>query len=278
VLLTSDTAVWNAAMRPRVRLIGADGDDITDLASWCEHSPPEGGERQWVDGYSAKEQEKAWLRRGTTGLPVELAYVLGLAGFDDVTQWTGYPERETKLDGYGRGRQGWRHHDMLLIGGPGDSPRIVVGIEAKACEGYDGLVRDRATVPAPSRRPERANLMANALFGRPVCDEDSRTLIDHELGEHGYQLWTGAIGTLREAQELDLPEAIFLVHQFVPAGGPGPGDNRNWEQKLADNVRMLREFTSALGPSPVTHGTVFIRPGVRLRVIAICSPIAATTA
>jgi hypothetical protein len=33
--------------------------------------PPAGGSKQWVDGYSATEQAKAWLRTGVPAIPSE---------------------------------------------------------------------------------------------------------------------------------------------------------------------------------------------------------------
>ena len=72
-------------MSSTVRLIGTDGEEIFDLAGWFAHAPPEGGEAQWVDGYNAKEQAKAWLRPGRPAVPAELEYALGVAGFGDVS-------------------------------------------------------------------------------------------------------------------------------------------------------------------------------------------------
>jgi hypothetical protein len=38
-----------------------------------------------------------------------------------------------------------------------------IGIEAKACEGFDGTVGDRAGAAAPSKKRARCNLLARAL-------------------------------------------------------------------------------------------------------------------
>lgn len=262
-------------MSEPVRLIGIDRAEITDLDSWFDHAPPEGGKSQWVDGYSAKEQAKAWLRPGRPAVPMEIEYALGLLGLSDVTQWTGYPEHRTKFDTYGRGAYGRRHHDMLLLLGDPEKPLAVVGIEAKACEAYHGRVSESVVTAPPTKLPQRCNSLARALFGRDVCDADAQVVTDDALGNHGYQLWTASIGTITEAQTRGLSDAVFLVQQFVP-GPPGPviGDVRDWTKKLADNAAKLHEFQLALGPEPVTHETAFIRAGTRLHIAATCSHVA----
>lgn len=262
-------------MSSPVRLIGTGNREIVDLDSWFEYAPPEGGAVQWVDGFSAKEQAKAWLRPGQPAVPSEIEYALGVAGFDEVTQWTGFPEHQTKLDDYGRGDRGWRHHDMLLLLGDPEHPTAVVGIEAKACEDYDGLVSAKAATGPPSRLLERCNLMAQALFGRPVCNSETRSVVDEQLNQHGYQLWTGSVGTVREAQAAGSTDAVFFVHQFAPGAlGSVPGDKRDWEKKLAKNAAKLCHFEQALGPSPQTHATEYVRADTRVHVAHACSLIA----
>jgi hypothetical protein len=59
-------------MPPTARLSAPDREAIIDLDSWFAHAPPEKGTAQWKDGYSAKEQAKAWLRSGRPMIPEEL--------------------------------------------------------------------------------------------------------------------------------------------------------------------------------------------------------------
>lgn len=255
------------------RIIGRDGNEIRTLTEWFEHAPPEKGESQWVDGYSAKEAAKAWLRRGAPEIPAEIEYALRAAGLSELDGWTAYPEHRTQLDDFGRGGQGKRQHDVLLEVGTPDRPLAVVGIEAKACEGYDGTVGKKAEKSPPSELPARCNLLSQALFGRPVWDADRRELVDRELALHGYQLWTAAVGTVREAQARGLEDAILLVHQFAPApSGPALGDDRPWSECLAKNASMLFQFREALGVAVTyTYGTEFVGAGTRLSVLDVCS-------
>lgn len=89
------------SLLPKVRLFGTDGEEIRDLQSWLAHAPPEKGEAQWKDGYSAKEQAKVWLRPGHPAVPEEhwnaLAPLVG--GIDEIFA---RPEYRTRLD---NGRQ-----------------------------------------------------------------------------------------------------------------------------------------------------------------------------
>src|SRR5207247_898036 len=138
------------------------------------------------------------------------------------------PEHRTALDKF----SGPRHHDLLAVGLLGGTPQYVVGVEAKACESFDRLVKDRSAAAPPSRKRMRCNLMARALFGHDVLDEATGEVLDEELGEHGYQLWTAAVGTIIEAGKEGVEGAVLVVHQFRPADLDAlpPGDTRNWEE------------------------------------------------
>jgi hypothetical protein len=258
-----------------LRIVGTHEVEIRDLDGWRDHARPAGGDLHWVDDYSAKEQAKAWLRPGHPEVPQEILVAVTAAGFGGLEQWTAHPEHATTLDEYGRGGGGRRHHDMLILLGDPDAPVAVVGIEAKACETFGGLVSEQATAPPPSKLPARCNAMARALFGRPVVDEQRRELTDADLGAHGYQLWTGAVGTLREAQACQAPDALFLIHQFEPGAEPrASGDKRNWERQLAHNKTSIARFVDALGELPATsHETEFVEAGRGLHVLSVSSTI-----
>src|SRR5438477_9193074 len=115
-------------MLPRVRLFGVDKVEIDALRAWLDHAPPEKGEAQWKDGYSAKEQAKAWLRPGTPAVPEEWwAAVSGIAG--SAEEIYARPEHRTALDRYRRKRQ----HDLFACLRRDGAMRVAVGVEAKAC-------------------------------------------------------------------------------------------------------------------------------------------------
>jgi hypothetical protein len=258
-------------MPPTARLFGPDREEIIDLDSWFAHAPPEKGTAQWKDGYSAKEQAKAWLRSGRPMVPEELwSAIAPLTG--DADDVYGRPEHSTRLDNFSRARQ----HDLFACLRRDDATTVVVGVEAKGCENFDGIIADRASAAPPSKRRARCNLLARALFRREVFDEDTGELLDPGLGRHGYQLWTAAVGTLIEAQQRDVDHAVVVVQQFVPLDPAHAGDRRDWAAALSANADAFSAFVadvSAAGSS--SHGTDFVSPGTRLDVIKVESPFAA---
>jgi hypothetical protein len=259
-------------MPPNVRLFGTDNEEIHSLESWFLHAPPEKGLAQWKDGYSAKEQASAWLRPGRPSVPAELwSAIVELVG--DADEVYGRPEHHTRLDRYSRARQ----HDLFGCARRGGATTRVVGVEAKACEGFDGTVGDRAAAVAPSKKRARCNLLGRALFGRAVLDEDTGAVLDPELSTHGYQLWTATVGTIIEAQKRDVEEAIIVVHQFRPkdlSAAGRPGDNRDWASALSANKAAFDSFAAALiDAGSQSYETEFVKAGTRLRVVKVESPI-----
>jgi hypothetical protein len=227
---------------------------------------------QWRDGYSAKEQAKAWLRPGRPAVPQELWDALGDL-VADVDELYARPEHQTRLDNFSRKRQ----HDLFACARQRGSTTVVLGIEAKACEGFDGTVGDRASSGPPSDKRARCNLLARTLFGRDVIDEDTGEILDPALAGHGYQLWAAAVGTLIEAQERKVDDVVLIIHQFRPDdlyAAELAGDGRNWRAALAANQAMFDTFAAAFASAGTqSHATEFVRPGTRLEVIKVESLI-----
>jgi hypothetical protein len=261
-------------MAPPVRLFGTDKEEIFDLAGWLKHAPPEKGEAQWKDGYSAKEQAKAWLRPGSPAAPEEVWSVLSEFVDGEVEGIHGRPEHQTKLDSYGRQRQ----HDMLACVRRDGQMVLVAGIEAKACEDFGGLVKDRAGAAPPSKKRARCNLLARALFGRDVFDEETGAVLDEDLASHGYQLWTATVGTMVEAQSRGLDEAVVIVHQFKPAdidAAAAGGDKRAWKNALAGNSEAFDAFKADLqAAGSKSHQTDFVQAGTTIHLCKVESIIA----
>jgi hypothetical protein len=254
------------------RLFGPDGEEIVDLDSWFLHAPPEKGLAQWKDGFSAKEQAKAWLRSGRPEMPHELWSALS-ALVPDADEVYGRPEHRTRLDVFSRPRQ----HDLFACLRRAGVMTTAIGVEAKACEDFDGRVGDRAASAAASKKRARCNLLARALFGREVFHEDSGEALDAELSAHGYQLWTAAVGTIIEAQKRDLTRAVLVVHQFRPRdldAAVGSGDRRDWATALSENADAFDAFAKALDASGSTsHETEFVEAGTTLDLLKVESHI-----
>lgn len=258
-------------LSPEARIFGTDREKILDLRSWFDHAPPEKGEAQWKDGYSAKEQAKAWLRGGSPSVPGELWSVVGpLVGDPDVVH--ARPEHTTRLDKFSRARQ----HDLLACFRRDDSTVLLAGVEAKACENFDGQVRDRAAAAPPSKKRARCNLLARALFDRAVFDEVTGAILDADLAGHGYQLWTAAVGTVIEAQQRGLDEAVLVVHQFRPHDLDAAfvaGDTRNWRTALETNEEAFKTFCATLeAVGGASFETPFVRAGTNLHALKVEAP------
>jgi hypothetical protein len=259
-------------MPPSVRLFGPDRQEIHDLRSWRLHAPLEKPEKQWKDGCSAKEQAKAWLRPGHPAVPQE--FWDALAPFaEDVDEIYARPEHKTRLDRFGRKRQ----HDLFACARTQGATKVVIGVEAKACEDFDGTVGDRAGHAPPSNRRARCNLLSRALFGREVMNEATGEILDPELASHGYQLWTAAVGTIIEAQEREVDDVVLMIHHFMPRdrdAAEASGDRRDWGVALAANQLAFHSFASAFDSAGGrSHETEFVRPGTKLDVIKVESLI-----
>jgi hypothetical protein len=159
----------------------------------------------------------------------------------------------------------------------GEQTVLVVSVEAKACENFDGVVADRASAAPPSKKRARCNLLSRALFERDVIDEDTGAILDERLSNHGYQLWTAAVGTIIEAQHRGQDRAVLVVHQFVPRDPSAvrlAGDTRDWSSALAANADAFDAFVADLHAAGATsHETPFVQAGTRLDVVKVQSVI-----
>src|SRR5215212_2191428 len=250
------------------RLFGPDGEEIVDLDSWFLNAPPEKGLAQWKDGFSAREEAKSWLRSGRPQMPQELWSALSVL-VPDADEIYGRPEHTTRVDKFARARQ----HDLFACLRRDGVMTTAIGIEAKACEDFDGTAGDRAAAAAPSNKHARCNLLARALFGREVLDEESGEILDVALSTHGYQLWTAAVGTVIETQRRDLPRAVLVVHQFRPRdvdAAAETGDKRDWAVALTENADAFDAFAKALEATGATsRETEFVKAGTKLDVLKV---------
>src|SRR5260221_14788458 len=107
------------------KLIGSGSSEIRSVEGWRKFAAPKGGDRQWVDGRSAKELAKAWCASGLVEAPAEFLRMLRSHELTrELSLLEGYPEWKTDLRGELRGP---RNHDLLLIGKSAER-RVVVGV------------------------------------------------------------------------------------------------------------------------------------------------------
>jgi hypothetical protein len=145
--------------------------------------------KHWKPLYSAYELASAWL--AGDDVPPEVDVLLRRA-FGDYAIVEGFFEKDTRLDNFGRGSQ----TDLLLVI-RNASGYAIVGIEAKAKEGFEELV---------SARP-RNRQRIEGFCERLGLDPGG-------VGDLRYQLLHRTVATLLEAKRYGSGEAIMLVHSF----------------------------------------------------------------
>lgn len=136
---------------------------------------------------------------------------------------------------------------------------------------------ERASAAPPSKKRARCNLLSRALFGRDVIDELTGDILDEPLSQHGYQLWTAAVGTIIEAQAREQDRAVLVIHQFVPRDlttAKATGDVRDWSSALAANASALNAFVADLqAVGAMSYETDFVRAGTTAQVVKVESAI-----
>lgn len=199
--------------------------EITSVEAWYRLAPPRGGERQWVDGHSAKELAKAWFPTpGSAQVPGELEQLL--SGNEDTCGSViivGWPEETIKLADF---RGNTRNADLVLLAERQDE-RVLLTIEAKARESFsDRIGKKLDTAPEKSNIPERIDNLCLALFGDTPSDKPG-------LRDLRYQLLHAVAATLIVAKAHQAKRAVFVVHEFVPREAVARGRRGNHNDLVA---------------------------------------------
>ncbi|KIL39301.1 hypothetical protein SD70_21135 [Gordoniibacillus kamchatkensis] len=213
-----------------ITIHSADGNIIANTDDWLRYSPPAKKELQWRHGRSAKELAKSWFRTGKAQMPAELTAILQSHPTTNCFQMeTGIPEKETKLDDF---KGSGRIHDMILLGNTRDN-RVLISIEAKADEPFGEVIGDYVQSSLKSnprsRVPDRIRQLAMGLFGHT------------EVSTLRYQLVHAVAGTLIEALNQQATQAVFIIHEFIPATGK--------TDKAKNNELDLEAFIALLSDS-----------------------------
>lgn len=212
-----------------VPLTGPGGEPLDSVGAWKQAMPARVRDR-WDK--SAREIAESWAPQGA--MPPEVVELL--AQRDELADLAiGYarPEGTTAIDRY---RGGDRSHDLLLAG-TSAAGTVVIGVEAKADEPFDVPVaryRERGLAKRAggenTNAPERLAGLIDCLF--PAATRDPAA-----IDALGYQLLSGAVGVLAEAQKRDAALGVLLVQEF----GPGYG-----KRKVAGNAEVLESFVDQL--------------------------------
>ena len=189
---------------------------IVTIDDWYKICPPKKGEKQWVDGRSAKELAK-YLTGKIPFVPTEIenavnAVVPADAEFD----WDA--EYVTNLPGVGEGR----NHDAILF-----NKDIVITIEAKADETLGNLIKEEIKNASVNKLYRISNLLEYLFKGGVKNYQNLR-----------YQLLTASVGTLLEAKNKNCKTAVLIVLVFKSNG-------KVTEEKVVANHRDVEAFLNA---------------------------------
>jgi hypothetical protein len=228
-------------------IFGGGKQTISTVDEWRLHGAPKGGDRQWVDGRSAKELAKARCSGGEIVVPLDMARLLAShPSLHALELRSGYAEHKTRLRGE---RRGPRVHDLLLAG---ETPRgrVVIGVEAKADETFDATLGERwATAQAtlergePTNWPVRLRRLCLALLG--VDAVSPAGTLEDAVATVPYQLLSALAGTLIEADERNAELAVLAVHVFAT--------DRTRPEIVATNKQVFASFVERVTSVPAAE-------------------------
>lgn len=192
-------------------MLSKEGRPLRDLVDWGNRAGPKRRD-QWKDHHSAKECARAWLD-AAPALPSEIVDALSShPDFGPVLTWAAEPEVRLPLDG----RRGEPRNTDLLVEATDLFGPLLIAVEAKAGEAFDAPIGtvlvealERKIAMPRSGALDRVVDLASALLGPRQASQPG-------VGTLRYQLFTGAVGALRAAEDHGLSRAVFLIHDFVP--------------------------------------------------------------
>ena len=253
-------------------MISKQGQRLTDLDRWRELAGPK-RPNQWKINRSAMECARCSLDVEPPALPPEIEQALGShPDFGPVLSWDAEPEVQLKVDD----RPGEpRNTDMLILARDARG-EFLVAEEAKADERFDLALREvlvnafEARVANPrSGAVARALDLVTTLLG-------PRGPGDTKLGALRYQLFTAAVGALREAEDRKLTRAVLLIHEFVTDATSdvkhlvNDADLGLWLSRLSRGRYLSVPKNTVVGPidipgSPLLSGTARLYVGKAVR-------------
>lgn len=231
---------------------------ITSVESWFEFAPPKGREKQWVDGFSAKELAKAWCRGSTPAAPAEfLALFDKHPDFEGVEIVSGEPEARVRFDNFG-GEP--RNADLILRATDAYGP-LAISVEAKGHEDFGSYLGEAAAAALEARiENPRSNALAR-------LEQLSAALLPPRGRERPharmirYQLLTGIAGALAWAELSKCRRAVFVIHEFLTP----VTDHARQEENARDLAAFLSRTAGIQNerPAPFLYGPISV-PGAPL--------------
>jgi hypothetical protein len=203
--------------------------EIKGIEDWYCKAPPKDGDAQWKDDYSAKEFARLWFdEKGGTTIPAEIRELVKKTGVGEFEVLFAIPEHVTPLVSF---RGGQRNHDMFLFCQKRSGETFIVCIEAKVAEPLDATIKEKLCSvknKEESKIPQRIDAMKHLL-----------NMNEADVSSLRYQLFTGTVGTIREAEKYNARECLFLVLQIRPS--------RDIEKEIVKNRNSIEAFLAANG-------------------------------
>jgi hypothetical protein len=157
-------------------------------------------EKQWKDGYSAKELAEAW--QNSSGFPECVKAVLiksGIAGEDKIEFIQGLPEFKVALPGGNRASQ----TDLFVLAKL-NGELVTIMIEGKHNEPFGPTIRSWTTQsPKSIGKEKRLDYLKSLLEIGPTNVDDLR-----------YQLFHRTASAILTAKKYNTKKAIMMVHSF----------------------------------------------------------------
>lgn len=213
--------------------IEKNGTKIKDVPTWFNVAPPKGKEKQWQDGYSAKELAK-FVTENTEAFKALIEDIVKSISDNKTIVFKGVPEFTTPLPFSARGP---RNHDLLL-----SSNNLVIGIESKANESFGNSVYKEINNSTSKDKKERIHWLMKTLLEKDI-NLDSLTKED-SIGKLKYQLFTATAGTLLEAAERNVNQCVVLVLSFYSdkVNNPNQKAFNEFVAVVCDNDKAQKTF------------------------------------
>ncbi|QLY40171.1 hypothetical protein HF295_04555 [Hujiaoplasma nucleasis] len=188
--------------------------------------------KDWCEGKSAESLCRYWFNEDNNEFDKMISEKFSGFKLND-----GYFEATTYFDNY---KGGPRNHDLLFKKVIYNKGQMTIGIEAKGNEEYAELIKDKYQYVINTRakgKKSNLDLRLDAIFDS--LNRNNNDLSYDEFSGLRYQLFSGLIGTITEANLNKSDVALFIIHQFVT--------HKTITSSLETNKRDLKKYLKFIG-------------------------------
>jgi hypothetical protein len=174
--------------------------EIHNVEEWFNHCPPKKGEKQWVDGRSAKEMAIFWTKKeNINDFQAFIQQKITNFDYDYVI-----PEYESVFDSYDSPRQ----HDLFIAS---SDTKTIITIEGKADEPFGTMNFNEKFKDAFNKKRENNN--SNA-FDRVVNLGKNYFNGNEKINTIMYQLAYWFAGSICDVIKFDAENIIMILQEF----------------------------------------------------------------